>query len=97
VSRTALASPDEPEDAGHLEIVRYQEWLGRGWTTEVRWVGRPQTLAQVGYELVAAMLAEPLRRALRQHMDEHGCMLFGCTEARRLWELLPDGDRILLA
>lgn len=63
------------------------------------------TLAHSGFELVAALLAEPLRRAFHEHLAEHGCADpdrgghgFGhCPEAMRRWELLPDGDRVLLA
>lgn len=69
----------------------------------------PDTLAHVGYSIVAATLAEPLRRALDVHLDEHGCGtgdahdpryvggFIHCPEASALWDLLPDCDRIALA
>jgi hypothetical protein len=61
------------------------------------------------YEALAMTLAQPLRKALDQHLDEHGCGtgdtdspqyiggFFHCPEAKRLFELLPDDDRILIA
>jgi hypothetical protein len=72
--------------------------------------GTPKpSLAEFGYEMVARLLAEPLRKALDGHLDEHNCGtgdtsspdyvggFTHCPEAKRLWDLLPDGDRILLA
>lgn len=63
----------------------------------------------VGREAAAQVMAEPLRRALDRHLDEHRCGegdfespdyiggFLNCPEAAELWELLPDGDRIMLA
>lgn len=54
-------------------------------------------------ERLAVMLAEPPRKAFDAHLDEHRCYEppiggFGhCPEAMALFELLPDGDRILIA
>lgn len=57
---------------------------------------------------LAITLAQPLRDALDRHFDEHLCGTgdhrsphyiggFGnCPTAMQLFELLPDGDRILL-
>jgi hypothetical protein len=46
-------------------------------------------------------LAEPLRKALDDHLDQCGCAeragFLHCPEARRLFLLLPKGDRLLLA
>lgn len=57
----------------------------------------PQTLAQVGYSIVAMTLAEPLRKAVRAHLDEHGCSgVLSCPEANRLFRLLPAADQILI-
>jgi len=80
----------------------------RGYMTEVIDVA-PDTLAAAGYTVVAVTLAEPLRRALDRHLDEHGCGtgdhtdpryvggFLNCPAAKELWDLLPDGDRIVLA
>jgi hypothetical protein len=58
-------------------------------------------LAHHVYEYVAAFLAERLRQAFEAHFA--GCVWcaagrgFGyCDEARALFRLLPDGDRILI-
>lgn len=48
-------------------------------------------------EYIAATLAEPLRRAVRRHLEEHGCDLFRCETATELWYLQPGGDSIILA
>jgi hypothetical protein len=46
-------------------------------------------------------LAEPLRKAFREHLGEHGCEEpYGfayCPDAVRLWDMLPAGDRIVIA
>jgi hypothetical protein len=61
----------------------------------------PRTLASVGYGIVAMTLAEPLRKAFREHLGEHGCEEpYGfayCPDAVRLWDMLPAGDRIVIA
>jgi hypothetical protein len=69
----------------------------------------PQTLARACFTIVAATLAEPLRRALDAHLDEHGCGtgntadpryiggFLHCPEAEKLWDMLPAGDRIMIA
>lgn len=61
------------------------------------------------WEAVAMLLAQPLRDALDRHLNEHGCGtgdttdpryvggFFHCPEAKRLWDLMPAGDRIVLA
>lgn len=49
---------------------------------------------------VAFLLMQPIRKALNDHFDGHDCGetgFFYCPEAKRLWDLLPDGDRIVLA
>lgn len=83
-----------------LRLRQRRAWWG-GTQTEVIDVA-PDTLAVVAYTVIAATLAEPLRRALDRHLAGHGCGSrppgFGyCPEATRLWDLLPDGDRILIA
>lgn len=90
MTRTALAAPDP---------------VSHCWKC-----GHPDPdLAHYVMEFVAAKLAEPLRLALDSHLDEHGCgtgnykdprYIGGfshCPTAEALWDLLPDGDRILLA
>lgn len=59
------------------------------------------------WHALAVTLAAPLRKALEDHLDEHGCGagsgptyiggFIHCPEAKRLFELLPDGDRVLIA
>ena len=56
------------------------------------------------WRTVAVMLAEPLRKAFDAHLDEHRCGdpyvgigFAHCREAMELWDLLPDGDRIVIA
>lgn len=48
---------------------------------------------------LAQLLAEPLRRAYREHVDEWGpCCQGGtayCPEAQRLDQLRPWGDRVM--
>ena len=60
------------------------------------------------FSVVAMTLAEPLRKALDAHLDEHGCGtgdsadpryvggFWYCPEAKRLWDMLPAGDRIVV-
>jgi hypothetical protein len=88
-----------------LRLRRSREWWGS--RTEVI-DADPDTLACVGFTVVAVTLAEPLRRALDAHLDEHGCGtgdiaddryvggFFHCSEAKRLWDMLPAGDRICI-
>ena len=88
-----------------LRLRKIPGWFG-GYQTEVI-EDAPQTLAHVGYEIAAMTLAEPLRKALDTHLDEHGCGtgdttdpryvggFWYCPEAKRLWDLLPEGDRIV--
>jgi len=53
----------------------------------------PATLAHVGFEVVAQMLAAPLRRAFWDHLESHHCFrYFRCPEYDRLAALLPEGD-----
>jgi hypothetical protein len=89
-----------------LRLRTRRQW--RGTQTEVIDVA-PDTLAAVAFTVVAVTLAEPLRRAFDKHLDEHGCGtgdpadpryvsgFIHCPAARELWDLLPDGDRIMLA
>lgn len=53
------------------------------------------------WRVVAALLAEPLRRAFEDHLDTHGCAeRYGfayCPEAMELFMLLPIGDRVIVA
>lgn len=75
-----------------------------GWTTV--WVpggcwacmdGAPfASWATGAWAALAATLAEPLRKAFRDHVDAHGCYLDTCAKSLRLWDLLPEGDRVLL-
>src|SRR5581483_8921846 len=66
-----LARPDRKRgDVSDLRLRRRQSW-NRTVTEVVD--AEPDTLAHVGYSIVAATLAEPLRRALDVHLDEHGC------------------------
>jgi hypothetical protein len=63
----------------------------------------PATLAHVGFEIVAQVLAAPLRRAWREHfyLPHAGDVLAAgyfpqrgdCPECRRLEAMLPEGDR----
>jgi hypothetical protein len=50
---------------------------------------------------LAVTLAEPLRKALSIHLDEHGCAERGgfayCREAMDLFRLLPEGDMVVYA
>jgi hypothetical protein len=61
--------------------------------------GRPVTLARVGYQIVAATLAEPLRKAFAEHLaaHEHPDGFGHCEEAMRLFRLLPESEQIILA
>lgn len=82
-----------------LHLHKRREWWG--YQIEVT-EDEPQTLAEVGYTIVAATLAEPIRRAFVAHLDEHGCGgpdgpgFIHCPQARELWDMLPDGDRIVI-
>jgi hypothetical protein len=65
---------------------------------------RPQTLAQVGYQVVASAFGAVLHKALNDHIDACPVCsqipvrpLFDCPEAKELFYLLPAQDRILLA
>jgi hypothetical protein len=94
-----------------LSLRRIPDWFG-GTITQVVSDGeccrQPATLAHVGFEVVAMTLAEPLRRALDLHLDEHGCGtgdpqdpryvggFIHCPEAAQLWDMLPAGDRIVI-
>ncbi len=86
-----------------LYLHRYRGHFGEP-VTEVRsdsmddW-GRPVTLAHVGYSIVAATLAEPLRRAFKQHLDthEHPDGFGHCEEAMQLFRLLPEDEQVILA
>lgn len=59
------------------------------------------------WHALAVTLAAPLRKAFVDHLDEHGCGagsgptyiggFFHCPEAKRLYELLPRGDRMPVA
>jgi hypothetical protein len=57
------------------------------------------TVASTGYEIVAQLLAAPLRRAFDEHLRDHGCAERGgfgyCDEAMRLFGLLPAGDSVI--
>ncbi|GAA2644488.1 hypothetical protein GCM10010399_92990 [Dactylosporangium fulvum] len=66
------------------------------------------TWADGVWAALGATLAEPLHKAFRDHLDEHRCGtgdyrsphyvggFAHCPAAMELWELLPDGDRIVL-
>lgn len=80
-------------------------WTGRPRTVitadgECPNCGEPSTIAHVGFEVAAITMAEPLRRAFREHLDAHGCAerlgFAYCPEAVRLFELLPAGDTITI-
>ncbi len=86
-----------------LYLRRYRDHWG-SLVTEVRSdgkddEGRPETIAHVGYTIVAITLAEPLRRAFEKHLETHEHPLgFGhCEEAMRLFRLLPESEQIILA
>jgi hypothetical protein len=84
--------------------VGHRDHFGLPYTEVVATIGH--SLASVGFTVAAVTLAEPLRKAFREHLDVHGCgtgdsgdprYVGGCAhcpEAMRLWDLLPDGDRI---
>ena len=58
------------------------------------------TLAQGGFEVVAQLLAEPLRRQFSEHVDRCTiCAMEGparCSMAEHLLALLPAGDRVTI-
>lgn len=64
-----------------------------------------EAFVRVPYQRVAQVLAEPLRGAFEEHLAEHRCGdegspyrgFINCSEAKRLWDLLPDGDRVVYA
>jgi hypothetical protein len=90
----------------------HEDWFGTFGAhelVEVYWRQLPEerygpdprpTIASCGFEVVAALLAEPLRQAFKRHLDEHGCAEIRgfayCPEAMRLFDLLPDGDRVVI-
>ena len=90
-----------------LALVRRHDNFGQPYTEVVAVTG--YSLASVCYTVTAVTLAEPLRKALDAHLDDHGCGtgdvhdprytggFLHCPEASRLFALLPDGDRVLLA
>lgn len=59
----------------------------------------PHDFAHGVWTALGVTLAEPLRRAFWNHVNEHGCPggIVHCDEAMALWDLLPDGDRIVYA
>jgi len=86
---------------GMLRLSR--RWSCHGTPYFVVTEDEPQDLASVALTIVAATLAEPLRKAFDRHMDQHGCGEPGnpeyagflrCPEALALWKLLPEGDTI---
>jgi hypothetical protein len=97
----------EPDPSGGLLLVRRCDSLGMRYTEVV--ATDPASLAHVGFSVIAVTLGAVLRKALEEHLDEHGCGcgdirhpsyiggFLHCPEAKRLFDLLPDGDRILLA
>ncbi len=58
--------------------------------------------AHAVFETVAMLMGERLRQAFSAHLDEHGCGRHGgpgfayCDEAVRLFELMPEGDKVLI-
>lgn len=59
-------------------------------------------LAHHVHEYVVALLAERLRNAFDDHYAScprctSGRGFLHCEEAMALWELMPDGDRVLIA
>ena len=60
----------------------------------------PDSLASVGYSIVAATLAEPLRRAFIEHLDACDCERRGgfgyCPAAMQLFRMLPESEQIIL-
>jgi hypothetical protein len=88
-----------------LRWQRYEDLLGARGLVLVTWEpwddeDPKPTLAGCGYGLVAALLAEPLRRAFHQHLDEHRCWARGgfahCEEAMRLFRLLPRAEQVTI-
>lgn len=57
---------------------------------------RPSDLLHDSMSVLAKLLAQPLREAFRQHLEEHDHPAgFGaCPEAMRLFKLLPAGDQM---
>lgn len=57
----------------------------------------PGNFAYGVWTAVAMTLAEPLRKAFR---GQHGCSARGgfgkCSEAMKLYELQPEGDKVIL-
>lgn len=63
--------------------------------------------AHGAWEAVAVTLAEPLRKAFQGHLNTHLCGtgdhrsphyvggFIHCPTAAELWELLPEGDRVV--
>lgn len=103
---TAGAIPDwTPRPGDGLVLKQRTDHFGMPYTEVMASV--KHSLASVGYTVVATMLGAVLRKALNDHLDEHGCGTPGhpnytsgfwhCPEAKRLWDLLPEGDRIVLA
>lgn len=106
-TRTAAMKGTEGDGMSDLRLRRIGDsW--RGYATEVT-DAAPDTMASVCFTIVAVTLAEPLRRALDAHLDEHGCGtgdvhdpaycsgFIHCPGAKLLWDLLPDGDKIMWA
>ena len=94
---------------------RYIDHLAASGLVEVYWEPLDEreygpdpkpTIADCGYTVVAQLLAEPLRRAFVEHLDQHGCATQGhpnfvggfsyCEEAMRLFSLLPPGDTVII-
>lgn len=56
------------------------------------------TLAHVGFEIVAQVLAAPIRKAYQEHLaaadgtEQHRLGLAHCADCQHFWSLLPEGD-----
>jgi hypothetical protein len=76
-----------------LSLVTRRNFLG-GSYIEVVSAGS-QTIAETVMEIVAVTLAEPLRKALYEHRVGHSDKW--CEECERLWQMMPEGDRVAIA
>lgn len=85
----------------HLHVV-HRSWLLGGGYDEVVWEGEPRpTLADTAFTVVAATMGAVLRKALADHLAEHRCNTaeYGpepCEEKWRLFDLLPQGDQVIV-
>ena len=59
----------------------------------------PATLAHIGFEIVAQLLAAPIRKAYAEHLaaadgtEQHRLGTVHCADCQRFWAMLPEGDQ----